>query len=250
MTANNLPPRLYYHLDEAAQLLGCTERDLLARAANREIVLAAFIKTATGAIKRTVTPVPGFIEREAEAIAGFPLPKITPSGQGGEGKDRYSGWAIPGECEMSELAMSGSVKEGGFYFLARSSGIRGRFHWYMAALRVTGLPLMASDLVAPASEIARLAPLIDRHDQPAPPQDIEPFLKHAETAPNLVLLFEAYRQFWSTYDPEEWTTAPKNEDVQAWLKKQGVSPGPAAVMAQILRPEGLPAGRRPAKRRN
>lgn len=39
MTADNLPPRLYYRLDEAAQLLGCTESDLLHWGANEEIAL-------------------------------------------------------------------------------------------------------------------------------------------------------------------------------------------------------------------
>lgn len=39
MTANNLPPLLYYRLDEAAQLLGCTESDLIHRGAMGEIDL-------------------------------------------------------------------------------------------------------------------------------------------------------------------------------------------------------------------
>lgn len=51
MTANNLPPRLYYRLDEAAQLLGCTERDLIHLGAQGKILIAANlpIQTACGA---------------------------------------------------------------------------------------------------------------------------------------------------------------------------------------------------------
>ena len=57
-------------------------------------------------------------------------------------------------------------------------------------------------------------------------------------------LARAAREFWSTYDPDQPATAPKSEEVGAWLVKQGVSKRVAEVMAQILRPSTLPTGPR------
>lgn len=57
-------------------------------------------------------------------------------------------------------------------------------------------------------------------------------------------LAEAGGKFWSLYDPDDSTTAPINEDVEAWLKEQGVAERTAKAMATILRADNLPAGRR------
>lgn len=57
-------------------------------------------------------------------------------------------------------------------------------------------------------------------------------------------LVAAGREWWSTYDPAEPTTAPKNEDVIAWLIGRGVPKRVAQVMAQILRADGLKTGPR------
>jgi hypothetical protein len=52
-------------------------------------------------------------------------------------------------------------------------------------------------------------------------------------------------RFWKLYDPTDRTTAPLSEDVQAWLEAEGVGNRVAEAMAQILRADGLPSGRRP-----
>ena len=57
-------------------------------------------------------------------------------------------------------------------------------------------------------------------------------------------LAEAAHEWWSTYDPEDTSTAPKNEKVSEWLEDQGVSKRVSEVMAQILRADGLPTGPR------
>ena len=54
----------------------------------------------------------------------------------------------------------------------------------------------------------------------------------------------AAREWWSSYDPEQPSTAPMNEQVMEWLKAEGVSVRVAEVMAQILRADGLPPGPR------
>jgi hypothetical protein len=61
----------------------------------------------------------------------------------------------------------------------------------------------------------------------------------------LRLLAEAAKQFWSTYDPADSTTAPINEHVIAWLmKERGLTKRAAEAMATILRADGLPPGPR------
>jgi len=57
-------------------------------------------------------------------------------------------------------------------------------------------------------------------------------------------LTDAAHEWWSTYDPEDTFTAPKNEEVSKWLEDHGVSKRVAEVMAQILRADGLPTGPR------
>ena len=51
-------------------------------------------------------------------------------------------------------------------------------------------------------------------------------------------------KFWTNYDPTDNTTAPTNQAVAGWLKEQGVADRVAEIMAQILRPDGLPTGLR------
>lgn len=58
-------------------------------------------------------------------------------------------------------------------------------------------------------------------------------------------LAEASYQWWRTYDRDDKTTAPTNEDVAAWLRqKHGVAQRVAEVMAQILRADDIPQGPR------
>lgn len=51
-------------------------------------------------------------------------------------------------------------------------------------------------------------------------------------------------RFWKLYDPNDPTTAPTSKQVIEWLKQQGVADRTAEIMAQILRADGLPSGRR------
>ena len=58
-------------------------------------------------------------------------------------------------------------------------------------------------------------------------------------------LAAAAHEWWSTYDPDNPSTAPTNADVSGWLiDKHKVSKRMAEAMAQILRANGLPGGRR------
>ncbi len=57
-------------------------------------------------------------------------------------------------------------------------------------------------------------------------------------------LASAAREWWSTYDPEDATTAPTSDQVANWLESQDVAKRVAEVMAQILRADGLTTGPR------
>lgn len=57
-------------------------------------------------------------------------------------------------------------------------------------------------------------------------------------------LAAAAARFWTNYDLTDNTTAPTNQAVATWLKEQGVAERVAEIMAQILRPDGLPTGPR------
>lgn len=57
-------------------------------------------------------------------------------------------------------------------------------------------------------------------------------------------LADAAAKFWTNHDPADNTTAPTNQVVTTWLKEQGVAERVAQIMAQILRPDGLPTGPR------
>lgn len=63
------------------------------------------------------------------------------------------------------------------------------------------------------------------------------FLRHLAAAAD---------RFWKNVDPKDPGTAPRNQDVIEWLMKpeRGVPKRVAEIMAQILRADGLPAGRR------
>ena len=57
-------------------------------------------------------------------------------------------------------------------------------------------------------------------------------------------LAAAADRFWKNYDPSDPTTAPKNQEVTDWLKKQGVAHRNAQIMATILRANDLRTGPR------
>lgn len=57
-------------------------------------------------------------------------------------------------------------------------------------------------------------------------------------------LAAAANRFWKNYDPSDPSTAPTNQEVAEWLKKEGVAERNANVIATILRPDGLQTGPR------
>jgi hypothetical protein len=57
-------------------------------------------------------------------------------------------------------------------------------------------------------------------------------------------LEDAAKRWWANFDPADNTTAPRNEDVSAWLQARSVSTRIADAMATILRADRLPTGPR------
>ncbi|EIC82972.1 hypothetical protein SPM24T3_19353 [Serratia sp. M24T3] len=59
---------------------------------------------------------------------------------------------------------------------------------------------------------------------------------------------EAVRQFWSTYDPDDKSTAPSREDVRGYLISKGAGVNLAKAVDEVLRPFELKkGGRKPLK---
>lgn len=57
-------------------------------------------------------------------------------------------------------------------------------------------------------------------------------------------LAAAAEKHWVRFDPADFTTAPKNNDVIKWLKDRDVTENIAKAIATILRHDGLPTGPR------
>jgi hypothetical protein len=75
-----------------------------------------------------------------------------------------------------------------------------------------------------------------------PLQGLWPWGKYHTT--RLGHLEAAARRFWVNFDPSDNTTAPRNEEVIAWLLERAVSENIAKAIATILRPDNLPTGPR------
>jgi hypothetical protein len=60
----------------------------------------------------------------------------------------------------------------------------------------------------------------------------------------LQVLALATDRFWKNYDPSDSSTAPKSEDVIAWLEVNGIARRKAEIMASLLRADDLAPGPR------
>ncbi|EFN7326973.1 hypothetical protein KQL98_002083 [Escherichia coli] len=54
-------------------------------------------------------------------------------------------------------------------------------------------------------------------------------------------------EFWSTYDPDDRTTAPKKKDVVDFLVSRGASRNMAESIDRVVRPVVMKTGGRPKK---
>lgn len=66
----------------------------------------------------------------------------------------------------------------------------------------------------------------------------------SHTTKNLDLMARAADKFWKHYTPSDISTAPKSQDVVAWLVDLGMAKRAAEVVASLLRADGLPTGPR------
>ncbi len=97
----------------------------------------------------------------------------------------------------------------------------------------------SNDALIPTEDILALLSKIQKKGTP-----------HANTANQnkssmLVILNQASNKFWANADKNDPGTYPKKTVVVAWLEKNGFSQTLAEKGATIIRPEWVPAGRRP-----
>lgn len=67
------------------------------------------------------------------------------------------------------------------------------------------------------------------------------------TFDGLQLAMMVKHEFWSTYDPDDRTTAPKKKDVVDFLVSRGVSRNMAESIDRVARPVVMKTGGRPKK---
>lgn len=274
MTANNLPLRLYYRLDEAAQLLGCTESDLIHwGAVGTAQLLVNFIDpVAAYVVLDDENPILDYDSGNkwfsAEVIGTGPLLAVSEKVPGCEVNPNgfcIHGWWIVSPRELAMIELNHKRGADGSFVVWRDAGFVRHHNGYLAGAAIGDMVEAYIDLEehAAASQLFiaahHLRGLTSAQNVSAPQTSVPDrlpaasayasFESHAGQAPYLAQLISACHQFWSTYDPEDPTTAPTNAEVQDWLSAQGVAERVAEVMAQILRPEGLPSGPRRHKRR-
>lgn len=78
----------------------------------------------------------------------------------------------------------------------------------------------------------------------------EPVLlpRYEHQSEGLDFVEEAVKQFWSTYDPEDKSTAPNRDEVRDYLISQGATANLAKAVDEVLRPFDLKkGGRKPLK---
>ncbi|EEC8907066.1 hypothetical protein J3356_003865 [Escherichia coli] len=69
--------------------------------------------------------------------------------------------------------------------------------------------------------------------------------QHNSEGMQLALLVN--REFWSTYDPEDKSTAPSSREVIDFLVSRGASKNLAVSIDKVVRPASMKAGGRPRK---
>jgi hypothetical protein len=93
--------------------------------------------------------------------------------------------------------------------------------------------------------IAQLPALDHSQSTPSPIPKTDPWPWGKHSTKSLEALAEAGQKFWSTFNPNIPSTAPRNEDVIAWLiKSHGLGEKRAYYIASILRAENVPDGPR------
>lgn len=275
MTANNLPPRLYYRLDEAAQLLGCTERDLIHLGGLGLIYLLADVDCPGGATAYVVwlndnsvilDDLLTTMDLHSAWTRDGGLVEFNPKRNLDEKTIGIKGLSVAQTEEIREIEARGKATSPYVTFVASYPDMERQCHSAIEIhTQLVGTSLTAGQLRISAHQVRRIMSgnvgneMRERFGRligQAGARDSLPiasayasFESHAGRAPYLAHLISACHQFWSTYDPEDPTTAPTNAEVQDWLSAQGVAERVAEVMAQILRPEGLPSGPRRHKRR-
>ncbi len=70
-------------------------------------------------------------------------------------------------------------------------------------------------------------------------------LSRSNKPDKLAALNQAFWKFWANADQKERGTHPDNSDVAAWLENRGYSSSMAKKAASIIRPEWAPTGRKP-----
>ena len=133
--------------------------------------------------------------------------------------------------------------EPSFSELPSDSCFMGQYEINPAVGDIDHIPFQISleDIVIPASDLLHFVSINQSTEKPIITTS------HTNTSDKLQHLKQASSRFWGNVDPNDRTTHPNNNTIEAWLIKHGYSPTLAASAATIIRPEWAGAGRKPDK---
>lgn len=106
-------------------------------------------------------------------------------------------------------------------------------------IKCHGFKININEAVIPTEDILALLSTNQKKESP----QINATNQHKSNM--LMILNQASNKFWTNVDKSDPTTYPKKVTVVAWLEENGFSQTLAEKGATIIRPEWVPAGRRP-----
>lgn len=244
---NHLPPKAYYSLDEASEILGCKTGDLVHYGATARLELVTPTPAGLGAIARN--------RATKEFDIAFDAPCLL----------------ILTVDAIREIDLVGSVSVGAFragYEMHRHipsrcnpfTGIAGndpdykKADWQYVLVKdwneetPTYITVTTSQLMVVAYELHRFktGTAVDQDQQAAiDAESIREVPINSCKSNKLASLNQASVKFWSNADQKDRTTHPNNADVEKWLIEHGYSATLADKAASIIRPEWAKTGRKP-----
>lgn len=244
---DGLPPKAYYRISEAADILGTTTDALIHYGATRRLEIVVpppencWAEATNIITKETNVP---FLSPTLLVLAAEKCEEIEFYGHTAVCSFR-SGYELWGKNVMRCDPFEPQLDEEGSVINPEESR-----HWeYLLHGREESTTLFINDsscLFVMAEELRRFKAGGKRE---RPDVDLEKKQGNVGLDKNkpdqLAALNQAFWKFWANANQEDKATHPKNTDVAAWLETKKFTPTLAKKAASIIRPEWASVGRKP-----
>jgi len=248
---DGLPPKVYYRLTEAAEILRCSPESLLHYGGTGRIAL--------------VTPIPWHLIAKAineitnETFPPFDSPELLVLSVRHCRCLEYHGHAIFSSCSVGYEIWGSYAKRCEAQWVHSNNeepSLAATRGWQYILVpdwdthSGEEITIHPSDLWVMAEEIDRFRTSPAENDSNKKESvDLERLghdaARNHNRSEKLAAINQAYWRFWANADREDRMTHPANKDVAAWLLKRGYSATLADQAATIIRPEWAPTGRKP-----